>query len=89
MAAPRRWTVISICSKGAGLLGAEEKQAVMEVLDAQSLFRYYGPNHLGKVEAFEQGLADYLGVPFALGAATAQRRCASAWRPSGSVRETK
>ena len=41
----------------------------MEVLDAQSLFRYYGPNHLGKVAAFEKGLADYLGVPFALGAA--------------------
>ena len=55
--------------KGAGLIGDEEKQAVMEVLDTQSLFRYYGPNHLGKVEAFEQGLADYLGVPFALGTA--------------------
>lgn len=55
--------------KGAGLIGEEEKQAVMEVLDSQSLFRYYGPRHLGKVEAFETLLADYLGMPYAMGAA--------------------
>lgn len=55
--------------KGAGLIGEEEKQAVMEVLDAQSLFRYYGPNHLSKVEAFETGLAQYLGIDHAIGSA--------------------
>ncbi len=55
--------------KGAGLIGEEEKQAVMEVLDAQSLFRYYGPNHLSKVDTFETGLAQYLGVEYAVGTA--------------------
>ncbi len=55
--------------KGAGLIGEEEKQAVMEVLDAQSLFRYYGPHHLSKVDAFETRLAQYLGVPYAVGTA--------------------
>ena len=29
--------------KGAAVIGEEEKAAVMEVLDSQSLFRYYGP----------------------------------------------
>ena len=55
--------------KGAGLIGEEEKQAVMEVLDAQSLFRYYGPRHLSKVDSFETYLAQYLGVEYAVGAA--------------------
>lgn len=55
--------------KGAGLIGEEEKQAVMEVLEAQSLFRYYGPNHLSKVEAFETGLVTHLGTRYAIGAA--------------------
>ncbi len=55
--------------KGACLIGDEEKQAVLEVLDAQSLFRYYGPNHLSKVEAFETSLAQRLGVPYAVGTA--------------------
>ncbi len=55
--------------KGAGLIGEEEKQAVMEVLEAQSLFRYYGPNHLSKVETFETGLAAHLGTQYAIGAA--------------------
>ncbi len=55
--------------KGAGLIGEEEKQAVMEVLDSQSLFRYYGPNHLSKVDSFETNLSQYLGIEYAVGAA--------------------
>ncbi len=55
--------------KGAGLIGEDEKQAVMEVLEAQSLFRYYGPNHLAKVDAFETALTTYLGTGYAIGAA--------------------
>ncbi len=55
--------------KGAGLIGEDEKQAVMEVLEARSLFRYYGPNHLSKVDAFETALVEYLDTDYAIGAA--------------------
>jgi 8-amino-3,8-dideoxy-alpha-D-manno-octulosonate transaminase len=48
--------------KGAALIGEEEKQAVMEVLESQSLFRYYGPKPLFKVAAFEQAFASYVGA---------------------------
>jgi len=44
-------------SRGAGLLGDEERAAVLEVLESRSLFRYYGPHLLGKVAAFEQALS--------------------------------
>ena len=50
--------------KGAAVIGEEEKRAVMEVLDSRSLFRYYGPDLLGKVAAFEADFARYLQVPF-------------------------
>ncbi len=42
-------------------IGAEEKKAVMEVLDAQYLFRYYGPkDHPSKVKQLEEEYAAYL-----------------------------
>ncbi len=47
--------------KGAAVIGDEEKAAVMEVLDSQSLFRYYGPDLRSKVALFEQGFAAYVG----------------------------
>lgn len=46
---------------GAAVIGDEEKQAVMEVLDSQSLFRYYGPQLLSKVSAFEQDFTKFIG----------------------------
>ncbi|MFO7166766.1 MAG: DegT/DnrJ/EryC1/StrS family aminotransferase [Chloroflexota bacterium] len=52
--------------KGAAAIGDEEKRAVMEVLESQSLFRYYGPRPLHKVAAFEQAFARYLGAAHAL-----------------------
>lgn len=52
--------------KGAALIGEEEKQAVMEVLESQSLFRYYGPKPLFKVAAFEQAFASYVGARHAV-----------------------
>lgn len=52
--------------KGGAVIGEEERQAVLEVLASRSLFRYYGPNLLGKVAAFERALAAYLGVPYVL-----------------------
>lgn len=54
--------------KGASTIGDEEKRAVMDVLDSQSLFRYYGPNLLGKVADFEQRFAAFVGAKHAAAA---------------------
>ena len=47
--------------KGAAVIGDEEKAAVMEVLDSQSLFRYYGPDLRSKVASFEKSFVDFVG----------------------------
>jgi 8-amino-3,8-dideoxy-alpha-D-manno-octulosonate transaminase len=52
---------------GALVMGAEEKRAVLEVIEQRSPFRYYGPNPLNKVSQFERSLEEYLGVRHALG----------------------
>jgi len=52
--------------KGVALLGDEERKAVLEVLDSRSLFRYYGPNLLRKVEAFEAVACAQLGCRHAV-----------------------
>lgn len=54
--------------KGAATIGDAEKRAVMEVLESQSLFRYYGPRLLGKVADFEQRFAAYVGSAHAAAA---------------------
>lgn len=51
---------------GAVMFGEEEVQAVVEVIQAKSPFRYYGPNLLGKVSAFEKEFAKMVGVPYCL-----------------------
>jgi 8-amino-3,8-dideoxy-alpha-D-manno-octulosonate transaminase len=44
-------------------IGEEEKKQVMEVLDSQYLFRYYGPKESpSKVRALEEEYTRYLGV---------------------------
>ncbi len=48
--------------RGAAFLGEEERAAVLEVLEHRSLFRYYGPDLLGRVAAFEDEVADALGA---------------------------
>lgn len=52
--------------RGLALFGDEERAAALEVLEARSLFRYYGPNLLGKVEAFERALCDTVGSKHAV-----------------------
>jgi 8-amino-3,8-dideoxy-alpha-D-manno-octulosonate transaminase len=52
--------------KGVALLGAEERAAVLEVLDSRSLFRYYGPHFLGRTAAFEANVAAYVGATHAV-----------------------
>jgi 8-amino-3,8-dideoxy-alpha-D-manno-octulosonate transaminase len=52
--------------RGASLLGEEEQAAVAAVLKSQSLFRYYGPDLQGTVEAFERSVESLLDVPHAV-----------------------
>ena len=52
--------------KGVSLFGDEERDAVLEVLESRSLFRYYGPQLLKKVEAFEEASKSLLGASFAV-----------------------
>jgi 8-amino-3,8-dideoxy-alpha-D-manno-octulosonate transaminase len=53
--------------RGIALLGDEERDAVLEVLESRSLFRYYGPDLQRKVEAFERGLCELTGAKYAVG----------------------
>jgi 8-amino-3,8-dideoxy-alpha-D-manno-octulosonate transaminase len=66
--------------KGVSLLGDEERDAVLEVLESRSLFRYYGPHHLKKVEAFEAAAKEVLDASYAVATSsgTAAIRCALA-----------
>ena len=52
--------------KGATLLGDEERAAAVEVLESRSLFRYYGPDLLGKTAAFEDAVRSALDVRHAV-----------------------
>jgi 8-amino-3,8-dideoxy-alpha-D-manno-octulosonate transaminase len=52
---------------GGLLIGEEEKAAVMEVLDSQSLFRHYGPRPLHKATQFERAFAQTMGIRHAVG----------------------
>ena len=54
--------------KGAAVIGEQEKQAALEVLDSQSLFRYYGPKLLSKVANFEADFARFVGARHAAAA---------------------
>lgn len=56
--------------KGAAAIGAEEKAAVMEVLESQSLFRYYGPHFLSKVSTLEKEFAEFMGAQYCVAASS-------------------
>jgi dTDP-4-amino-4,6-dideoxygalactose transaminase len=66
--------------RGLALFGDEERAAAIEVVDSRSLFRYYGPNLLGKVESFERSLCTTVGArhAVALSSGTAALRAALA-----------
>lgn len=66
--------------KGLSVFGAEERDAVLEVLESRSLFRYYGPNLLGKVASFEDAACSLLGSRYAVATSsgTGSLRCALA-----------
>ena len=52
--------------KGVSLFDDEEREAVLAVLESRSLFRYYGPELLKKVEAFEEASKALLGASHAV-----------------------
>ncbi|MGA8113100.1 MAG: DegT/DnrJ/EryC1/StrS family aminotransferase [Actinocatenispora sp.] len=64
--------------RGLALWDAAEKAAAMEVLESRSLFRYYGPALLSRVDGFERSFADRVGVPHVTGVSsgTAALTCA-------------
>ncbi len=52
---------------GGMLIGEEEKQAVLAVLEDKNLFRFYGPSPTpSRVAAFERQFAEHVGARFAL-----------------------
>lgn len=53
-------------ARGVGAIGEAEIAAALEVLRSRSLFRYYGPNHLKTVEAFEQRFRERAGAAHAV-----------------------
>lgn len=57
-----------------------EKQALMEVMESGSPFRYWGPGKPTKVQRFEERFAEYMGTRMALGvtSGTAALDCAVA-----------
>ncbi len=57
-----------------------EEQALMEVLQSGSPFRYWGPGRPQKVQRFEENFAKYMGAKYALGvtSGTAALDCAIA-----------
>lgn len=48
------------------MIGAEERQAVLEVIESKSLFRYYGPNLLDKTVTLEKEFATRMSTNHAL-----------------------
>jgi 8-amino-3,8-dideoxy-alpha-D-manno-octulosonate transaminase len=58
----------------------QEEQALLEVLESGSPFRYWGPGRPVKVQRFEENFAQYMGARFALGvtSGTAALDCAMA-----------
>lgn len=64
---PIRETLLRTDFPGASLYGEEEKQAVMEVIERRSPFRYYGFDVAGKTPAFERYFKEKIGAKHALG----------------------
>jgi 8-amino-3,8-dideoxy-alpha-D-manno-octulosonate transaminase len=52
--------------KGMAYIDAEEREAVLAVLDSRSLFRYYGPDLQNTVRSLEVEFAELIGVPYAV-----------------------
>jgi 8-amino-3,8-dideoxy-alpha-D-manno-octulosonate transaminase len=63
---PVRSGPLPVMHPGAGYVGKEEIDAVVNVLKAKSMYRFYGPNFLNITGQFEQDLIGYFGRKYAL-----------------------
>ena len=68
---------------GASVYGQEEIDAVTEVINAKSPFRYYGFNVLGKVKQFEAALCEKFHVAHALGVTSGTASIITALKAAG------
>lgn len=68
---------------GARMIGAEERKEVLDVIDSQSLYRYYGPDAQHKVDAFEALFAETIGTKHALGVSSGTAAIVVALRALG------
>ncbi len=68
---------------GGLLIGAEEKAAVLEVIESQSLFRHYGPRPLHRASALEKAFAQALGARHALAVTSGTAALITALAASG------
>jgi len=64
---PVRTKPMPPANPGECIIGEEEKEQVLEVLDAHSPFRFYGPDLRKKTEQFEAEFEEFMGVKHALG----------------------
>ncbi|WP_127585827.1 DegT/DnrJ/EryC1/StrS family aminotransferase [Paenibacillus koleovorans] len=64
---PVRHTMNAGMLRGAMVVGPEETERVAQVMRAQSMSRYYGPDNQGAVSTFEDRLGAGLGMPYTLG----------------------
>src|SRR5215468_6563486 len=60
---PVRTTPLPLEFPGVHHMNEEEEQAVLRVIRSRSLFRYYGVDLQGEVEAFESEIREFLGAP--------------------------
>jgi 8-amino-3,8-dideoxy-alpha-D-manno-octulosonate transaminase len=63
---PVRSGPLPVMHPGAGYVGKEEIDAVVNVLKAKSMYRFYGPNFQNITAQFEQELIGYFGRKYAL-----------------------
>jgi 8-amino-3,8-dideoxy-alpha-D-manno-octulosonate transaminase len=68
---------------GGLLIGAEEKAAVLEVIESQSLFRHYGPRPLHKASTLEKTFAQTMGARHALAVTSGTAALITALAASG------
>jgi 8-amino-3,8-dideoxy-alpha-D-manno-octulosonate transaminase len=64
---PVRSTALTTQFEGANFIGAEEKKEVDDVVEARSLFRFYGFTQPQKARTFEEEFQKFMGVKYALG----------------------
>jgi 8-amino-3,8-dideoxy-alpha-D-manno-octulosonate transaminase len=81
--APVRATPLLPGWPGGLLIGEEEKAAVLEVIESQSLFRHYGPRPLHRAVALERAFAEAMGATHGLAVSSGTGALITALAASG------